>query len=477
MESDLQHRPNNRVTQFSLVDIPPSTEGGSTFVGKVCALLKSGSKIVCVTKRSMGKDASILETLRDSLPGFVALLDHHDSCDISVSLAKALSLGSDDTDEKILQSRWLNFSQAIQRSSLPFTLIVPEADSLSKSRLDQINEFLRPLKGRLVLADCSDIAKLFGASEAGPKSPSSDNNVFQFSDRSMEPEAALHSPSASPVADNRRLPEPPIITDEVLPDTKPESVADVPHTPRRANRNRKPLGWLSAGLGLGVMLGFLIANLSNSYGPIDIDQWINDIADGSLMKGADQSASRSETTNAQSPENHSTGTVGHVLRKESSTTTVTLPTDAVDAPQVKQPISSTDTAVASTPTTPVSEEPAADLAALEKAPVTDSTPVVDSDSIAAPTSPVTDAVEQPIGPEVADKRKTQEPELAEIIDPAERARLAKVYIYRAENEWGMNNLQQSLLEIARGLDVDPDNQRLQELREHVLAELDARRAQ
>jgi hypothetical protein len=455
MEPDLQHRPNNRVTQFSLVDIPPSTEGDSTFIRKVCTLLEKGSKVVCVTKRSMGTDASILEILRDSLPGFVAVLDHHESSDIPVSLAKALSLGSDETDEKILQSRWLNFSEAIQYSTLPFTLIVPEADTLSKLRLTQINEFLQPLKGRLILADCGDIAKLFGASEAGPKSPSSDNNVLQFSDRGMEPEAALQPQSTPPNIDNSMLPEPPIITDEVLPDTKPESAADVPHTPRRANRNKKPLGWLTAGLGLGGLLGFLIANLSNSYGPIDVDKWINGIADGSLMNKTDQPALSSETASTQSPGNHSIDSDGHVPQKENSSPTVTLPMDAVDAPQVEQPITSTEAAVTSVPATPVPEEPATDLAALEKA-------------------PATAAAEQPIGAEAADEEKTQESELAVIIDPAERARLAKVYIYRAQSEWEMDNLQQSLLEIARGLDVDPDNQRLQELREQVLAELDAR---
>lgn len=455
MELDLQHKPNHKVSNFALVDIPPTAGSDATFVRKVCSLLDKGNGIVCVTKRSMENDVSILENLRDSLPGFVALLDHHESSDIPVSLAKSLSLGSDDTDEKVLHSRWVNFSQTIQRSTLPFTLIVSEADSLSKSRLTQINDFLRPLKGRLILTGCDDVVKLFGASEAGLISPSSDNNVLQFSDRGTEPETTEHPTSAAPSIVVDVAAEPPTITDEVLPGIKPAPVPapitapitapikDASHADHRSSRKNKPFGWLSAGLGIGGVLGFLAASLPTGYDPADLNLWIRGIADGSFIRDADDPAQNSETVSAKVPENDA-------LQKEDSSAITTLPMAAVDDPQDESSMLPTDAeATADATTTP--ENPATDLAALEKAPALDSSPAVDVKAVTEPA---------PLVPSTA-----------------ERARLANVYIGRAESAWDMNNLQQSLLEIARGLDADPDNQRLQELREQVLAELNASMAQ
>lgn len=487
MEPKLQHKPNYRVTNFSLVDVPFTAESNPDSVRKICALLEEGSKIVCVTERTVGKDSSVLENLRDSLPGFVAMLDHREFDDLAVTLAKTLSLGSDETDEKILQSRWQSFSMVTQRSSLPFTLIVPNADSLRQARLAQIRDFLRPFNGRLILAGCGDVAKLFDVTEAAPEVTSADNKVPPATNHGVKSESAQQPKLAEPISDDSVIPEPPTITDVVLPDSgsapksepEPEPETDVLHSPRRSKRNKKPLGWLSAGLGLGGVLGFLVANSPIPFGLADFDGWFKGMVDGSFTKNTDQPVQRSETASAETPEKRSGNTDSNVQQQKTNDAMVVLPKDAVDTPKEKLSIPPKNTAIAVDPIAPVADNPATDLAALEKTPTTNSAPVVDTKLVPEPTALETGAATQPQGLPSASTEKMQapEPEPEPMLSPEERARLAATYLFRAEREWEMDNLQQTLLEVARGLDADPENKPLQELREKVLAEMGARTAQ
>lgn len=488
MKVKLQHKPDYRVINFSLVDIPLTDENNSASVRKICALLEEGSKIVCVTARTVGKNSSHLEDLRNSLPGFVALLDHREYSDLSVTLAKTLSLGSDETDETILRSRWQSFSLVTQSSSLPFTLIVPNADSLSQSRLAQIRAFLRPFNGRLILTGCGDVAKLFDVTEADTNVTSSDDNAPPSTNRGVNPEP-VHPPQLTvPITDNSVLPEPPTITDEILPDSRPapEPETDVLRSPRRSKRKKKPLGWLTVGLGLGGVLGFLVASLPTPNGLVDLDAWFKGVTDRLVTKTADQPVQRSETAGAETPEKPSGNADSNVQQHKNDDAMVMVPEDAADDPQEKLSISPNNTAVVSDPIepvaeNPVAENPAADLAALEKTPITNQDPVVDTRVIAEPTALEDSAAVQPQDTPAADTESMQAPEPEPTpemtLAPAERARLAATYLRRAQSEWAMGNLPQTLLEVARGLDADPDNKQLQELREKVLAEMGARTAQ
>ncbi len=473
MELDLQHKPKYKVDDISFIDVPLAIESNPETVSNICALLEDGSNIVCITDRAGDGDSPTLARLSESLPGFVAWLDHSEYSDLAVSLAKSLSLGSDETDEKILQSRWHSFSEVAQRSSLPFTLIVPNADSLSQSRLVQIQRFLRPINGRLILTGYGDFSKLFDAPETAADETPPDTTISLSSDSSIEQEST-HSPELIvPIADIS-TPEPPIITDVVLPEfgyAKP-SDTNLVHTPRRLKRNRKPLGWMSAGLALGGVLGFLIATLPVTNGLVDVDRWFKGLADISLPNFATQSVQPSETASAVTPDGQ--GKITHsnnVPQQENVNTTVMLPTDTADDHQDKASVLPKNTATADEPTVPVAANPVTDLAALEKAPTIDSDPEVNAASSIGPTTIDSSAASKPIDPQSTATEGVRSPEMEPVLSPEERARIAAVFLSRAEREWEAGNLQQTLLEVVRGLDAEPDNIRLQELRQNVLAEM------
>lgn len=494
MEPDMLHKPDRRVTDIPLVDMPRDAETDPDSLREICVLLEQGNRIVCLCDRTGGGDFSILTQLRDSLHGFVALLDHRELLDLPASLARRLSLGTDQTDENILHSRWIAFTEVTQRCNLPITLIVPHADTLPQSRFTRIIEFLEPINGRLILAGSGEVSGWFTAPAVAPDAIPSDKGVPPPPDRGRLPEPTQVHRVTMPITDISDLYESSALTDDAprpAPATAagPESVPPPAPTPReriqkeahqsrvsrRSGRKPKTIGWLYAGLGFCAVLGFMVVTLPTPYRPAGIDRWFEGIA-GSLLENLPQLVQRHESAPAREVEE--TGVIAHRdMRQQKDEDAMGRPSaeieEMTEAQPAGQPMSPENRATAESPAAPVAAEPVTQFSALEQSPATAGDPGTEVEPGAAPAAIDAGAGAQPEAPPAAEAESLQAPEPEATPDPEENARIAIVYLQRAEREFEAGNLQQSLLEVARGLDADPDNQRLLELRREVLAAMDA----
>jgi hypothetical protein len=534
MEPDSLHTPDVKTAGIPQVDMPLDAEIDTASLKHLCELLEQDGRIVCL--RDAGGDSANLARLRDRLPGFVAFLDPGDDSNLSAIVAKSLSLGTEQTDESILESRWKVFSEVVQRYDMPLTVVVSAAEKLSGPRLAQIRDFLQPISGRLILASRGDAPPLLEVADVVKQQPAdvvkqqaADVLKQQAADALKKqaadvlkkqaadvfkqqvaeivkekvpparpplplpvrvaaaasiPRPAAATPSAS-IASIAAKPQPTI---RVVPapasksPARPES--DPSPVPEREPRRRHPLALLALGSGIGITLGFLVAAMPDLDVLSAIRLASHDSSDEPLPRQVAQPASGNAAVNADKSETDGSRPPGDARQDE---TLDVAPADAgdVDADNPPQP----QAPLADAPAARGAADPAMDIAALETPPAAPRDAAVPAEPEPAPgdagerdalppaASPA-DGSATAAPPNPAPPAATQAPAVAKVqVLPAahERARLAMVHLRRAEREWEAGNLQQSLLEVARGLDADPGNAQLQALREKVLAGMDMRR--
>ncbi len=476
MELNTSHKRTFNIVDRLPVEVSLAGRKISASVRKVSELLDVGSGIICLTDLSENDGNSILSALRDELPGFVASLDSQDPSDLSVALAKSLSLGFDESDKEVLCSRWNSFVAVTKRSGTPFTLVILDADSLVKSRFAQILELLYPLNGRLVLAGCSNVARL----------------VY---DKDNESAAAVPDSDARPVpnihvshqSDDLTQSTPRFTISEVLPESRShtdlESPADIESAPqpesknvstsRRVKHNKRPVGWLVTGLGLGVVMGALVATSPVLYAYLNIDKFLELY----LHEAPRDSAVHSDEVMVPSiakitDERNAITNKGQVQRDISRA--VQLPaSDAIEHSAKVQPVLPNEVISKPQPALPLKESTDSNFAALEKSPVSNHAHEVDTKAAAVSANNGSGAARLPT--DTADgalQNKTSEPEADIVLSPKMRAHIAEVQLERAKRARFFGDLQKSLLEVARGLDASPNNVQLQKLRQELLVQME-----
>jgi hypothetical protein len=466
----------------------------------------TGGHLLCLTGPPGSGKTVLLRTLQQGFEqGLVGLIEKPTPGRLLVDVARALRMEIAGDDDSMLRRRLAMTLAMAAKLHRPIILIVDDADALSTDDIDLLMHFFPPGRATLILAGAAD-PEAWLADCVGSSGTAHFDRIYRLDPLSADDTAAyirdrLHAagvrqsrfqpadieamPVHEPMAAFKPVPEPgvePVSTMEAprypppaLNEVKANDVMMAPvrtyrlkkASPVVVRRSRQKIDSSESAVAnrehrlrrsarrwrvIAVLMGIaLVAVLSK-------DAWIERLP---------LDRARLEDFAALIPVPRALDRASH---EAGQATAPDSPAMQADPRASGGPGASSDYA-ALTPSMP--------RAPPEPPPATKASDAVLPEPVAAEPEPAVPAVPEPAAPapvapeSVEDAPATPEPVVPDPkmepppLTPAQRAEVARLYAVRADYEWGKGDLESAAISIRRGLDTDPGNSALLDMRSRL----------